>query len=291
MLRRRWLLLIISLLIVAAIGVLAASLHDVRFEPGRPLSRPGSSSTALVPPLPGVVAQIPLWKILLVWAAFVINLVVFFLLLPPKVRKRILRQMISFALSVLAIVLALHYKLIQLPDLSVQQPEDEPNSALGPGSANAPAGAFQPPAMSQWWLILVSFAVLAVFLVLLWLAYRWWIVGSARRFSNLDAIGAIARSSLNDIAAGQEWTDVIIQSYARMSEAVSRQRGLERHWAATPREFAERLEQSGLPAHAVERLTRLFESARYGGRSSSQSDINEAVACLNSILQACGQGE
>ena len=31
-----------------------------------------------------------------------------------------------------------------------------------------------------------------------------------------------------------------------------------------PREFAERLEQSGLPARAVSRLTRLFEAARYG---------------------------
>ncbi len=56
----------------------------------------------------------------------------------------------------------------------------------------------------------------------------------------------------------------------------------------TPREFAERLQMTGLPAESVLRLTRLFESVRYGAHQSSQKEINEAVACLNSILSACG---
>jgi hypothetical protein len=74
-----------------------------------------------------------------------------------------------------------------------------------------------------------------------------------------------------------------------MSEVVSARRGLLRPDAATPREFAERLEHAGLPAEAVNRLTRLFESVRYGTRKSDESDINEATACLASILQACGE--
>ena len=73
-----------------------------------------------------------------------------------------------------------------------------------------------------------------------------------------------------------------------MGEVVSARRGLQRADATTPREFAERLERAGLPADAVKRLTRLFEAVRYGSRLSDQSDVNEAVACLNSILQACG---
>jgi hypothetical protein len=125
----------------------------------------------------------------------------------------------------------------------------------------------------------------------IWVVYRWWVGPGMRRLSRLDAIGDIAQSSLNDIASGQEWRDVIIQSYVRMSEAVSARRGLQRARATTPREFADRLEQAGLPARAVERLTRLFEFARYGPRASSQSDVNEAVSCLNSILQACGQAQ
>jgi len=290
MVRKRWLLLIISVLILAALVVLASSLHDVHFEPGRPLSMRGSSSPPLEIPLTETVSKTPLWKILLLWLAFVVNMVLFFLLLPPEVRKKILRQVISFALGVLAIVLALRYNLIKLPVLEAPLAEEQ-NFGTGGAGGDSPLVGFEPPAMTQWWLFLVSFLVLAAFLALLWAAYRWWAGSATRKLSELGEIGAIAQASLNDIAAGREWTDVIIQSYARMNETVSRWRGLQRHWAATPREFAERLEQAGLPVQAVGRLTRLFESARYGVRPSSQSDINEAIACLNSILQACGQAE
>jgi hypothetical protein len=81
---------------------------------------------------------------------------------------------------------------------------------------------------------------------------------------------------------------VVIQSYVRMSEVVGARRGLYRPEAMTPREFAERLERAGLPAEGVRRLTQLFESVRYGARKSGPSDVGEAVACLHSILQACG---
>jgi hypothetical protein len=290
MVQKRWLLLAISILIVAALLVLASSLHDVHFEPGRPLSMRGTSSPPIEIPITETISKTPLWKILLLWAAFVVNMVLFFLLLPPEVRKRILRQVISFALGVLGIVIALRYNLIKLPVIE-GVPRDEQNFGTGGTGGDAPVVGFEPPAMTQWWLFLISFLVLAVLLVLLWVAYRWWVGSGTRRFSQLGEIGAIARSSLDDLAAGREWGDVIIQSYKRMGETVSRWRGLDRHWSATPREFAARLEQAGLPAHAVGRLTRLFESARYGARPSTQSDINEAIACLNSILQACGQAE
>ena len=74
-----------------------------------------------------------------------------------------------------------------------------------------------------------------------------------------------------------------------MSDAVSRNRGLFRAKAMTPAEFARRLERAGLPGDAVRRLTRLFEAVRYGGRKSSQKEINEAVSCLTAILHYCGE--
>src|SRR5512146_3408925 len=117
MVRKRWLLLAVSILILAALVFLAASLHDVHFEPGRPLALRGTSSPPIDIPITETISKTPLWKILLLWAAFVVNMVLFFLLLPPEVRKRILRQVISFALGVLAIVLALRYNLIKLPVL------------------------------------------------------------------------------------------------------------------------------------------------------------------------------
>ncbi len=229
----------------------------------------------------------PLWKVLLFWLAFVINLILFVYLLPPEVRKRILRQMLSLAVGMLAILMALRYRLIQLPSF-----EGEP-AKQGTGNATATSGAlappvFTPPHITPWLTFLISFAVLSMVLLLSWVAYRWWMRANRRGSSKLDLLGAIAQASLGQIASGHDWGDVIIQSYVQMSETVSMRRGLERSHAATPREFAERLEQAGLPAQAVQRLTRLFEAVRYGARTSSQSDVNEAVACLNSILQACG---
>lgn len=284
---KRWLLLL-SMVIIGAVAVLASSLHDVHFEPGRPLSF-DNTNPAPVSLESGIetITKTPLWKVLLFWLVFVINLLVFFWLLPPEMRKRVLRQMLSLALGMLAILIALRYSLIDLPFLKSKPVETSNPSAFGAGG-NTPLPTFSPPQVAPWWVFLISFVVLAAFLWLLWAAYRWWL-RPAHRYSDLDAIRNIAEASLGAIAAGHDWSDVIIQSYVRMNEAVQASRGLQRARASTPREFAERLEQAGLPAHAVQRLTRLFESARYGAAGSSQNDINEAVACLNSILQACGQ--
>ena len=290
MVRRIWILLL-CLAIVAIVAALAASVHDVQFQPGKPFAA-NKENTSLPPPLSlnEVVSKPPLWKVLLLWLAFVANLILFFLLIPPKLRKRILRQVISMALGMLAILLALRYKVIQLPTI-----ESEPVIGTGSGAATPVAGSppptFTPPQMQTGWVLLISFVVLAAMLLLLWAAYRWWLGPLGQRPSGMASIRDIARASLDDIASGRDWGDVIIQSYVRMNEAVSTRRGLLRAAAVTPREFAERLEQAGLPAQAVGRLTRLFEAVRYGSKASSQSDVNEAVACLNSILQACGQAQ
>jgi hypothetical protein len=283
--RRLWILVLCILIMSAVIG-LASSLHNVHFQPGRPFSLDAPAASAPLLSVPQTISTTPLWKVLLFWLAFVINLVLFILLLPPELRKRLLLQMIRFALGVLAIILALRYHLIQLPLLEAEPAQPASGPATGQ-AAGAAYPEFVPPHVTPWLAFLISFSVLCVALLLAWLAYRVWLRAGAHRSSDLDLIGAIARSSLGDIAAGREWRDVIIQSYVRMGEAVSLRRGLQRSHAATPREFAEKLEKAGLPAHAVQRLTRLFESVRYGARPSSQADVNEAVACLDSILQAC----
>jgi hypothetical protein len=286
---KRW-LLALSVGSIAAVAILASSLHDVHFEPGRSFSAPPAAGTASPLTIVDTVSSMPLWKVLLFWVLLSVNVVILFFLLPPAARKRILRQTITFALTAFAILMALRYRMIQLPLPDSSQPR--PTGSAPPGSqGNALLPEFLPPHVAPWWLFWISFLVLAVFLTLLWLAIRWWRRGLRTRSSELDAIETIARSSLGQIASGRDWSDVIIQSYVRMSEAVSARRGLQRLRSMTPREFAGRLEQAGLPAHSVSRLTRLFESARYGAGASSQSDVNEAVACLNSILQACGQAQ
>ena len=287
--RKGWILLF-SLLALAALAMLASSLHDVHFEPGRPAASVELPKiTSLQPSTENIVAT-PLWKVILVWVMFLICIVLFFYLLPPEVRKRVLLQAIRFALTAIAIIFALRNQIIDLPILHSDQTA-QGNSPLVDGPSNVNPPVFQPPALPWWMIYLISIGVTFALLVLAWAAYRFWKRLRDRQTSSLDAIARVARASLNDLAAGHDWGDVIIESYVHMSEAVSTRRGLARTTAMTPREFAARLERAGLPANAVSRLTRLFESVRYGAHQSSQEDVNEAVACLNSILQACGAAQ
>ncbi|HEX2696714.1 MAG TPA: DUF4129 domain-containing protein [Anaerolineales bacterium] len=288
--KRRW-VLIFGLAVLAATAILSSSLHDAHFEPGRAL--PVHSSTS-IPIMPLSVADgpaTPLWRLLLFWAILLVNAVIFYFLLPPEIRKKILRMFIRFGLVMIALLIARHYHLIQLPVFG-GNPYGDPNDATLLGlNSNADLPTFHPPAMTPWVTYLISLGAVVVLFILAWTGYSWWARLRARNFSPLRDIAEIAQASLNDLASGRDWGDVVVQSYVHMGEAVNKHRGLSRTQAMTPREFAARLEYAGLPAEAVKRLTRLFESVRYGARKSSQAEVNEAVACLNSILQACGAAQ
>ena len=89
------------------------------------------------------------WEIMFVWLAAVIPLVLVVLLLPPELRKRVLQQVIRFALFVLALVLALRYHLIHLPAI------DSGAFPAGQGGSQIPGGTavtetFAPPDLPAW---------------------------------------------------------------------------------------------------------------------------------------------
>lgn len=284
---RKALLLVLSVVAVIALIALASSLHNVKFEPGRTFGSDVKAPSPLeLPPLT-VPADTPLWKILLFWALALINILLFIWLLPPEARKRLLRQILRFAIGILALILALKYQLIKLPELGGQLAPAAEQTGLGPTDAAAVA-QFQPPQMAPWMVYGASLTAVAFPLLAAFLIYRRWFQHPFRSAFQLKSIADIARSSLDDLAAGRKWSDVIVECYVRMREAVSERRGLLRTPSTTPREFADRITRAGLPAEAVDRLTRLFESVRYGDHSGSEADIRDAAACLNAILDSCG---
>jgi len=284
---RRQFILVLCLLVVAGAGILAASLHDVQFEPAHPFAAAVGSGPLLSLPRLEISAQTPLWKILLLWLAFVLNLILFFFLLSPEARKRIIRQVVSFAVGILALLIALRYRMIQLPEIAANSVEE--TGAGIPQLGSTPEFAdFQPPHVPAWMTYAVSLVILWAVILGAWFLYRRWQRLNSRRNASLETLANIARTSLRDLGQGREWGDVVIETYARMSDTVSSQRGLSRAVASTPREFAGRLAAAGLPPDSVDRLTRLFESVRYGGHSSTEREMREAVACLESVVRACG---
>jgi hypothetical protein len=216
----------------------------------------------------------------------VVNLALALLLLSPELRKRVLRQLIRFALGVLLFLLLLRYRVLQWPQTEL----DAPATGLAGPSVPAPpleVEAFQPPHVATWVTYAVSLLVLWLALLGVFLVYQAWQRHRSRRLTTIDDIANITKASLADLADGRHWNDVVIELYARMNEAVWRDRGLHRELSATPREFATRLSRTGLPASSVEELTRLFETARYSGNVSDAGAGERAAACLESILTAC----
>jgi hypothetical protein len=208
-------------------------------------------------------------------------------ILSPELRKRLIRMFLVFAFSFWAIFYLLENELLTLPNLSMGA-----GAAAGAVAEDIPPlPEFAPPDIPDWVNYLVSLGVVVTLLALAWGLSRWWQRVNSLRISPdaLDDLAEIARSSLDDLMAGQDWDDVIVGCYARMSAVVSHRRGLQRKEAMTASEFARRLEQAGLPGDPVRRLTRLFESVRYGARKSSQDEIDDATDCLRAILHSCGE--
>ena len=292
MLRRlfaqKWSILILSIVAVLVMLLLATGLHDVQFAPGRSLQPDETTSieTSIEATVQEIV-DIPFWKQALFWILLISMIALVASMLSPEMRKWLFRTLIGVLSTVLMVYYLAKQGTLNLFNFAAGMGDD----AAAAAEDLPPIAPFSPPDVPPWATYLISISVILALLLLAWGLSRWW-----KRFSrpkpdsaSLDDLAAIARSSLDDLEAGQDWDDVIVGCYARMSEAVNRRRGIFRTQATTPAEFAQRLERAGLPGDAVRRLTRLFEAVRYGGRSSSQKEINEAVSCLTAILHYCGE--
>lgn len=285
---QKWSILVFSLVAVLVMLLLATGLHDVQFEPGRSLQPDESASIeTTIESTVQEIADIPFWKQALFWILLISMVVLVASMLSPEMRRWLFRTMIGVVSTALMILYLAREGTLSLFNFAGGMGDE----AAAASDDLPPIAPFSPPEVPPWVNYLISIGVILALLLLAWSLSRWW-----RRLSrpqpasdSLDDLAAIARSSLDDLQAGQDWDDVIVGCYARMSEAVSRRRGLFRTQAMTPAEFARRLERAGLPGDAVRRLTRLFEAVRYGGRKSSQREINEAISCLTAILHYCGE--
>jgi hypothetical protein len=285
---QKWSVLAFSIVAVLVMLLLATGLHDVQFAPGRSLQPDESESfETTVESTVQEIEDIPFWKQVLFWILLISMVVLVASMLSPEMRRWLFRTIIGTVGTVLMIFYLARKGTLSLFNFAAGLGDD----AAATSEDLPPIAPFSPPEIPPWMNYLISIGVVLALLLLAWSLSRWWKRITRPRLVKepLDDLAAIVRSSLDDLQAGQDWDDVIVGCYARMSDAVSRKRGLFRTQAMTPAEFARRLERAGLPGDAVRRLTRLFEAVRYGGRKSSQKEINEAVSCLTAILHYCGE--
>jgi len=280
----------LSLLGLAALMGLAIGLRSISFREGQVFGQQETEATSAASlRVADAVLSIPLQTQLIFWALLILLALLISILISPELRRQLIRLVLRLAAFYwLLYVLAERYReglsqmALNLPALN--------GMPLTGANNNPPAPEFVPPTGLSWVSYALSLGLAAILIFVGWKAYSIWReVNAAQARSPIDKLAKIVRTSLNDLAAGRDSADVIMNCYFRMGDVVKDKRQLNRNTSMTPAEFATQLEQAGLPGDAVQRLTRLFESVRYGGYKSNSSMVNEAVTCLTTILHYCGE--
>lgn len=289
LLQKKFVVVLLATLALGALTLLALSLDGVRFKEGQSFGQrqPTANPSVSLKDLADAFLSVPLWKQLVVWGLLCLIVVLVGLILSPELRKLFLRAVFRTAMTMIGLWIFLKYygdRILGLQALAEAGGQKLDNAAA------QPTPEFVPPQISETFSYLVSFAIALLLVALMWGLYRGWKKYVALTSKKpLAEIARIARTSLQDLSSGRNSSDVIINCYLRMSDVVGDKRQLQRDMSMTPQEFAVRLERAGLPGDAVRRLTRLFELVRYGDRKSAPKDVTEAVSCLNTILQYCGE--
>lgn len=285
--KKPWVLLF-SLAALGALMILSVSVGKVSFGGAQPIGR--EEAEPLARPLPqglGEIREELLQSQTILIIAFVVLVALVSVLLSPEGRKRMFRLLFRMAFTVLALYFLFNRYPGMFDFLDTGLGGGAPRSPSVETGAGVPPPVFTPPQETPMLSYVVSLLVVLGVIFVSWKAYQAWQVMNRRSARSLQEFARIARLSLRDLSDGRDTSDVIMRCYFRMSDVVADKRNLQRGTGMTPAEFAARLEEAGLPGDAVRRLTRLFESVRYGDRKAGPKDVNEAVACLTSILQYC----
>ena len=286
-------LLLTSTLAILLLVILAAGLSDLRLAPARSINFGGEEIRPIQDTLAEIARrfnEVPFWQQTLILGLFLFIIVLSLVFMPAEFRKRLLK--IVFRMGLLAFAILYFFENFQL-DAERMMPEE----IIGPANAPEAGGeiiapppeVFQPQDASPIWGYLITLTVILAFTALIWWLWRVW--DASRKIEEMPQkkLQRIAQASLDDLAGGAEWEDVIVRSYVEMGEVVNERRGIARQIEMTPHEFAQRLVAAGLPAHPVQRLTRLFERVRYSPHNARESEVAEAVDCLNEIASAFGE--
>ena len=288
--RRLRLLLTLALAIIGLV-VIAAGLSNLRFGPGEPtvnlfgLLIQGLSERRLLSDLGDGAGGDGLLRVILgtlryiIWFGIPATLIYAFF--DAKTRKRLL--------SLLAFVFLIAFMLNRLdPRTEEDAGAEEGGFAEAPGAvAEAlPATPEIVAAPPGWLTALIALALALAVVVSIWLVWRRLkLLQPDVRSELVEA----AEQTLADLDRGADVRDAVLRCYADMTRHFGADRKLVRRTGMTPREFAAHLAAAGVDDEHIHRLTRLFETVRYGGRVSDEPMAQEARACLNSIVSSYGR--
>ncbi len=281
-----WLALV-SIIVLAALFLLAAGISQVQFAPGSlatfgfgPTPTPSQVSPAIQND-----SMLEILRIAYIVGIILLPILIITLIVSKRARKQFLRSLIGVLPFIL--LLFVFKKMTE----QAGKPTAEPAPVSPPGAPNlANAGklititAAAPPA----WLIVGATVGVAIIITAIIAGIAWYFLQRNRKEENsLGLIANEAQNALDSLKSGGDLKNVVIRCYYQMNEILKLERGIRRDEAMTPREFEARLTSAGMPGSAVRELTRLFEEVRYGLHSPGLEDEVAAVASLTAIVDAC----
>jgi hypothetical protein len=211
-----------------------------------------------------------------------IVLFVLILIFIPNARKRVLRNIVVMIFWAALLYYVYTRQSTEPTDLDFTSSDtltnDLPNisqTPLPPVSSDSPS----------WLVYLIGFSVILLILGVVYFYYQ----RSRTEEGDLGLLVEEAQSTLEEIQSGVDLRNAILRCYYEMSSIVQRERGIQRKSWMTPREFENRLVNSGLPKGPVKTLTHLFEFVRYGAVEPNEDQENQAIECLDAIVQSGGK--
>jgi len=195
---------------------------------------------------------------------------------------------------IFVILLVISLGLAQIHDIPQSEQSPEPQQATDMGIGDAPPVEqvypdIPPVVASNWQVILIaigsSFVLTAIGLLFFLKVYP---ALQSRRSDRDDLLGELGKSAglaAHRIITGDDPRKAILRCYQEMTEIMSQAQHIPNYSYFTPREFATHLRKRGMKDEHVDRLTGIFETVRYGGRSGV-GFVDEAIACLESIQRA-----
>ncbi len=284
--RTKYIVLLCLSLVLIALLLLSASLSNLHLQQGAPIpgaAEPNSSLGNITPiratphdlfPLPGMIVGGVLIAFLVYTLARLAGLVD-------------ARRILWLVLGVVLLIGLANILPRVVPGPAAAAGEDAPPAASPPSREYLTSPLGDAPSLFGWLAagcILLGTGAFAVLLL----------KRPPRALRAREALARSAEDALRELAAGKDFSSVIVECYLRMSDVVRAERDIQRSRQMTAREFQEALEQHGLPAGPVHGLTLLFERARYGAEQMSQVDVNASQEYLRQVVQHCravGGGE
>ena len=276
--RERSLLLGIVIVTLLAVTVLASGLSSVEVQSSRQFSLDSFQQAADLANLSVSSSAISAFAFLagLIRVVLLVLLPfsIYYFVKSSNARKRTLIQVLYLA-GFTYVILTLSKSLGRQPGELAPLPFPEDGSPLV--APETVGGATEIPG----WVPIAASIAIAILLVLAAIfAYRRFLMSKRSE----RPVASDARRALDALDRGVELESVIFRAYHQLCVTSADRLGVRRHRDMTPTEYENILGRSGVPTSPLERLTRLFEKARYGSVALDENDEREAVSALKLIL-------